>query len=350
MARKTQAENEQYWIARQKRLFEEVEKDEQNAQRRLFENLKREEQRVEKEIASFYSKYADRDDVVEYRKLMVGADKATRDDIFERWEEFAALNPEYAHLAPTRQSIYRLNRLQAEQESIRLQMAEFSMKEAQQVLQNMNRTADKSFTAYCEALSPHMASGRYNGNISIRFEDVGQRVIGHDVAYYIENAALDGSDGIIIPTDAAARLMENRQKLADYMNTDLARAFARGDSSARIVKDLSQRFTRVSQNDLYRLVYTENTHVMAETGASLAEQVSKEYDFVSYNDDKVCQLCRALQNGGPYRYEDRQAGVNFPPIHPFCRCSTAPHMPSFEEWKNSQLGKYLDKFVERMNG
>ena len=74
MAHKTQAENEAYWINRQRKLFEEVEKDEQNAQKRLFENLKREETRLEKEITAFYGKYANRDDVVEYRKLMVGAE------------------------------------------------------------------------------------------------------------------------------------------------------------------------------------------------------------------------------------------------------------------------------------
>ena len=346
MAHKTQAENEAYWINRQRKLFEEVEKDEQNAQKRLFENLKREETRLEKEITAFYGKYANRDDVVEYRKLMVGADKATRDEIFERWDDFAKAHPEYAHLAPTRQSIYRLNRLQAEQESIRQQLTEFSFREAQDVLDTMSQTADRSFTAYCEALSPHMASGRFNGNISIRFEDVGQRVSEHDVGYYVERMIQGGGNSTTVPTDAVSRLVEQRQKLAEYMNTDLARAFARGDSSARIVRDMAERFDRVSKNDLYRLVYTENTHIMAETGASLAEQVSEKYDFVSYNDDKVCDLCMALQKGGPYRYEDRQAGVNFPPIHPFCRCSTAPHMPSFEEWKNSQLGKYLDKFVE----
>ena len=192
MAHKTQAENEAYWINRQRKLFEEVEKDEQNAQKRLFENLKREETRLEKEITAFYGKYANRDDVVEYRKLMVGADKATRDEIFERWDDFAKAHPEYAHLAPTRQSIYRLNRLQAEQESIRQQLTEFSFREAQDVLDTMSQTADRSFTAYCEALSPHMASGRFNGNISIRFEDVGQRVSEHDVGYYVERMIQGG--------------------------------------------------------------------------------------------------------------------------------------------------------------
>lgn len=41
-------------------------------------------------------------------------------------------------------------------------------------------------------------------------------------------------------------------------------AVARGDSYARCIKALGDRFGSVSRNDMYRLIYTEGTFVQNE--------------------------------------------------------------------------------------
>lgn len=61
------------------------------------------------------------------------------------------------------------------------------------------------------------------------------------------------------------RIWENTDKLSNYLSTDIAQGFARGDSYDMLVRQLMQRFEKVSRNDAYRLIYTEGTYVMAES-------------------------------------------------------------------------------------
>lgn len=64
-----------------------------------------------------------------------------------------------------------------------------------------------------------------------------------------------------------------------------------------------------------RIVTTEETRCKAE------EFLSKHdtYVYHAVMDDATCDECKAL-NGMEFRTEDAVVGVNYPPMHPNCRC------------------------------
>ena len=80
-----------------------------------------------------------------------------------------------------------------------------------------------------------------------------------------------------------------------------------------------------------RLVRTETTCVanMAEL-YGYKELDIDEYEFSACLDSRTSDLCREL-DGKVFKRNSAQAGVNLPPMHPFCRSTTLPVLPSEED-------------------
>ena len=100
-----------YWENRQKQLKQSAEKDESKLKKRLASFYDAEFKRLEKEIAAYYQQYGE-DNVIAYRNLLQGLSGEDKTLLIERMDEFARKYPQYAHLMPVRESIYRLDRLQ----------------------------------------------------------------------------------------------------------------------------------------------------------------------------------------------------------------------------------------------
>ena len=99
-----------------------------------------------------------------------------------------------------------------------------------------------------------------------------------------------------------------------------AQGFARGDSYDKLVRQLRKRFSNVNRRDAYRLIFTEGTYVMAESSMQPFTEDFERYRLSPVMDGRTCPICRSLARQ-VFEIKDRQPGVNFPPIHPWCRCS-----------------------------
>lgn len=107
---------------------------------------------------------------------------------------------------------------------------------------------------------------------------------------------------------------------AKYLQT-MGQRLARGDTYEAIAKDLALGKTRTQEKMMYKLVYTEGTHALNEASARAFEAAGdEEYSISPVGDDRVCEVCAGLE-GKIFRLADRQPGINFPPLHPGCRCS-----------------------------
>lgn len=268
-----------------------LEKDETVIKKRLARYYKQEESFLKKEISNYYAEYGE-NGVIEFRKLMESASPMLRQQIFEEWETFIRLHPEYAELSPIRGSIYRLNRLEALQDNIHLQQLRIAENERALMMEHFESEANEAFKMWGDIL----ATGP--GSIPTGFWEtcwVGK---------------MDFVDSI----------KKNKIKISDFLQQDLAAGFARGDSYRRLTDKLIERFDKVSRRDAYRLVYTSGTHVYAQANAAACRPYFLNYHFSTVGDSKVCPICAAL-HGQSFRFSDRQTGVNFPPMHPFCRCS-----------------------------
>ena len=119
------------------------------------------------------------------------------------------------------------------------------------------------------------------------------------------------------------RIWNNKQLLLTYIQTDLKRAFARGDSLEDIIKQMKKRFN-TSENALERLIQTEATAYESEMLRDwMASMGYEQYQWITILDGKQCGECEGM-NRLVFRLEDYERGVTAPPLHSHCRCQISP--------------------------
>lgn len=306
-----------YWSDRQDQLRKAAEKEEAAIKKRLSKFYDAEFKRLDKEIAAYFQKYGE-NNIIEYRTLLQSLDEADRTLLMEQMDEFAEKYPQYAHLLPVRESIYRLDRLQGLQYSVFMSQANIAGYTNEQIAQYEAKLAQQGLNSSMETLGFGKNFYSINDNIVREFVDV---------------PWCNGEN-------FSTRIWKDTQRVAEYINRDMAQAFARGDSYDRIIKNVQRRFG-VNRSNAYRLVFTEGTYVMAESSIKPFEEDFTQYEYSPILDSKTCEICRAL-NGKIFEISERQPGVNFPPMHPWCRCTWLPYV---DDW-----GKWMDDYEQRHSG
>lgn len=78
--------------------------------------------------------------------------------------------------------------------------------------------------------------------------------------------------------------------------------------------------------EAYRLLYNESAHVSEQAKlAAYGEDGIEELEIVATLDSKTCGDC-GPRDGKRIKVKDAVEGVNIPPFHVNCRCSTAPYV------------------------
>lgn len=320
-----------YWQRRQQELNKAMEKDEEKLKKRLSSYFDTEYRKLEKQIAQYYQQYGE-DNVIQYRRLMESLSDSDRRLLIEKLDEFAQKYPEYEELMPIRESIYKLNCLEGLQYSVRMQQLEIGAVENEQITAHLNRQAMRGVNAAAEALG--FGKNFYTNN--------------PDITKLFVNVPWSNGENF------SQRIWGNTDKLANYLNTDIAQGFARGDSYDRLVRQLRQRFGKVSRNDAYRLIYTEGTYVMAESSMQPFTDDFEKYRLSTVGDGKVCGICRSVAQEA-FDIKDRQPGVNFPPMHPWCRCGFTIEVDDWDQWMDDYVAKHskekyqAEKIAKRLN-
>ena len=110
-------------------------------------------------------------------------------------------------------------------------------------------------------------------------------------------------------------------KLQKTIEKGIVDCVARGASKDELVKTLVGRFN-VSFNEANRLARTELTYVQNQaTMDSYKKANVEEYEYLSAKDNRVSEMCLE-QNGKKYKVSEAIVGVNYPPLHVNCRCTT----------------------------
>ena len=112
----------------------------------------------------------------------------------------------------------------------------------------------------------------------------------------------------------------------------------------RYPNEFVSEFKKQTQSTTYnasRLLVTESARVQAKSQKltylkDLGED--GEYKYVAKIDKKTSKLCHSL-NGKVFKVKDMVPGVNAPPMHPWCRSTTVPH-----------VGNWRDKFFKERKG
>lgn len=138
------------------------------------------------------------------------------------------------------------------------------------------------------------------------------------------------------------RVWDNTNALADGLKHDMLVGIMAGKSEQHMANDIMNR-CGVGAFEARRLFRTETTCVanMAEL-YGYKELDIDEYEFSACLDSRTSNLCREL-DGKVFKRNSAQAGVNLPPMHPFCRSTTLHVLPSEEDLDKELAGLYDPK-------
>ena len=302
-----------YWHSRQTLADAAMEKDERALSIRVHNAYESELRRLNREIAEYYQRYGE-NGVLEYRRLMETMDPKDRELLIRDCDEFLRQHPDMQSIVDVRKSIYQLNRLEGLQASARLHLYQATGDVVQRIDNHIMRQSLRGANTAAEAMGFGRAFYSMDSDAVRRFVDT----------------AWTGN------TSYSQRIWGNTETLASYVAQDMSKAFARGDSYQRIAKALEKRFVDVPQSSLMRLVYTEGTYVsrMAQV-EELKREGFDSYTMQAVHDGKACEQCHGVE-GKTFRFEDMQVGVNFPPLHPYCRCQIAPAVDDWDAWQHKQ--------------
>lgn len=145
------------------------------------------------------------------------------------------------------------------------------------------------------------------------------------------------------------RLWKHKVELLNNLRETLTTGFIRGDSVQKMAKRLSERLD-ASRSNALRLIRTESSHIhnTAELDA-YNECGFEEYEFMASLGERTCEVCGGM-DGKRIKLTDKQFGVNFPPLHPNCRCTTIAFDPDddLSDFKTGELEyeEWYAKYVE----
>lgn len=139
------------------------------------------------------------------------------------------------------------------------------------------------------------------------------------------------------------RIWKNHEALGQTLKEEYLVNYLTGRTDDEMAKVIAEKFG-VEGYKARRLVRTESAFFMGEIEAQAYEEAEiKEYEYVSVLDNRTTPICQQ-HDGKIYKVSERKPGVNYPPLHVFCRATTVAYFS--EEWLSD---KEVLEDAENMN-
>lgn len=322
--------NGAYWRKRAIELAEKQKQEDDDLCLRFHREYERILHELDKEISIFYARYAANESV-----SMADARRLLRD---AELEDFRMSLDEFRDKAlaggfdKELEEVYlrsRISRLQALQTQVELRMMEL-------------------FSSQRDVLRDHLQE-RYTDTYYRTVYAVSQQV---DVASTFARIDPQTVEKILatpwVGSEFSSRIWADKDKLTRELMQTLSRGFVRGDSLDRMTKEFTQRMG-VSESRAATLIHTESAHMAAEAAEQGYREIGvQSYRFEAALDLKTCAVCGALDQR-EFPLAEHETGINYPPLHPRCRCTTVPvtefRIGSKRAARNPATGKteYVEK-------
>lgn len=127
----------------------------------------------------------------------------------------------------------------------------------------------------------------------------------------------------------SGRIWNNTGELARQLKNEFLVSLMTGRSNRDVINIILERFN-AGRNNARRLVRTESAFFHNEMEALSYEEADIEYyRFIAVLDKRTSAICREHDNK-VYKVSERKTGVNYPPLHPWCRSTTVAHFDDVE--------------------
>ncbi len=319
--------NKEYWARRFEELNQSLLQKGEEYAAALDREYREAIKRVQTEIEGFYERFAKNNsiDIAEARKLLTSKELEEFRWTVQQYIKYGkenAIDGKWMKELENASLRYRISRL----DSLQIQM--------RQQVEALSASRDAGMPAvlgdiYSKSYYKTIFEVQKGFRIGSTFAQLDTRTIDN----VLRNPwAPDGSD-------FSAKIWSDRERLVSEIQSKLAQAFIRGDAPDRAIKEITERFG-VAKSAAGRLVMTESAHFANEGSVAAYEELGvEEYEFIATLELHTCEICGEL-DGKVFKLSDKQTGVNYPVIHPWCRCTTAPY---FED-------NYTERFARGPDG
>lgn len=122
----------------------------------------------------------------------------------------------------------------------------------------------------------------------------------------------------------SARIWADKDKLLSELQTVLTQDLIRGENADKVISEFADRMG-VSKSVAERLILTESAYFSGQSRLDgYKSQGIKNYKFVATLDSRTSDKCRHM-DGEVIPVSEAKAGVNYPPLHAYCRSTTIPY-------------------------
>ena len=136
------------------------------------------------------------------------------------------------------------------------------------------------------------------------------------------------------------KLWKHKSMLVSALNDVIPQQFVMGKGVEDAVKEVQDAIS-TSKSNARRLVRTEVTFIGNQGALDAYIDIGiDEYQFMATLDLRTSEICAEL-DGKVFKVADAAAGVNLPPMHPYCRSTTIPNYP------DDEFGEYITDRVHR---
>lgn len=117
-------------------------------------------------------------------------------------------------------------------------------------------------------------------------------------------------------------IWKSKYQIASKLQKAVIRSILEGKSIENLTRDVSTELGNDLKHSVRRLIHTETAYVKSQGDLLTYDKLGvDEYEFLATLDSRTSSICRSL-DGEHFKLEDATPGVNYPPMHPYCRSTT----------------------------
>ena len=303
----------EYWKKREADALKSYQKDEEAYYEEIQEIYADMMERIQKEIDSFYIKYAVKEDI----SMAEAKKRVSQLDIkaYARKAKKYVRNRDFSDKANEEMRLYnatmKINRLEMLKANIGLELV----------------SGYDELQKYFEQTLTDRTLDEFKRQAGILGETITDNA---EMAHSIVNASFRNAT-------FSDRIWMHQDVLKNQLSSLLQTGLIQGRNPRQLAVELRKYFN-VGIGNSKRLMRAELARVQtAAQKRSFEKNGFEEYEFIA--NGTACEKCAGL-DGQHFKVAKMMPGTNAPPIHPNCRCSTAAYQDSaeYEAWLD-----FLDK-------
>ncbi|KNF09310.1 phage putative head morphogenesis protein, SPP1 gp7 family [Gottschalkia purinilytica] len=246
-----------------------------------------------------------------------------RAKLYQKTEQLIQERPELARFTEVRYSYYKLQRLEGLHADMLLQLYEMGAIE-EEIL--YNRLA----TTYKDSYYKSLYNNAMYYEITRKYNTVDKTILD----MILNKRWVAGKN-------FSERIWKATSTLSDILKNEFGQMLASGTSLDKMTKRLKELFN-TKWHEAERLVRTESAFVVEQANLNAyKEDGIQEYKFLATLDTRTSKKCRGL-DGKVFKIIEAVEGVNYPPVHPYCRSTTISAM-SKPKYRAMNIGRGYER-------